>query len=89
MAISKEFKAQLIKQYGGSEKNTGAIATQVAILTAEINAITLHVKTNHKDYSSKRGLYKKVQQRRRLLNYLMKKDIEAYRSLIKELDLRN
>ena len=89
MAISKEFKAQLVKQYGGNSKNTGSVATQVAILTAEINSITLHVNTNHKDHSSKRGLYKKVQQRRRLLNYLMKNDIEAYRSLIKELGLRN
>lgn len=89
MAISKEFKSQLIKQYGGNNKNTGSIATQVAILTAEINAITLHVNANHKDYSSKRGLYKKVQQRRRLLNYLMKNNIESYRSLIKELGLRN
>ena len=81
--------SQLIKQYGGNNKNTGSIATQVAILTAEINAITLHVNANHKDYSSKRGLYKKVQQRRRLLNYLMKNNIESYRSLIKELGLRN
>ncbi len=89
MAISKEFKSQLIKQYGGNNKNTGSISTQVAILTAEINAITLHVNANHKDYSSKRGLYKKVQQRRRLLNYLMKNNIESYRSLIKELGLRN
>ena len=89
MAISKEFKSQLINQYGGNTKNTGSIATQVAILTAEINAITLHVNANHKDHSSKRGLYKKVQQRRRLLNYLMKNDIEAYRKLIKDLGLRN
>lgn len=89
MAISKKFKAQLIKQYGVNSKNTGAIAAQVAILTAEINAITLHVKANHKDYSSKRGLYKKVQKRRRLLDYLMKNDIEVYRSLIKDLGLRN
>jgi len=89
MSISKEFKAQLINQYGISKKNTGSIAAQIAILTAEINAITLHVNANHKDYSSKRGLYKKVQQRRRLLKYLMDKDIEQYRSLIKDLGLRN
>ena len=52
MSISKEFKAQLINQYGISKKNTGSIAAQIAILTAEINAITLHVNANHKDYSS-------------------------------------
>lgn len=89
MSISKEFKAQLVKQYGGNSKNTGSVATQVAILTAEINSITLHVNANHKDYSSKRGLYKKVQQRRHLLNYLMKSDIESYHKLVKELGLRN
>ncbi len=89
MSISREFKKQLITQYGGNEKNTGSIASQIAILTAEINAITLHIKSNHKDYSSKRGLYTKVQQRRKLLNYLIKNDIEQYRKLIKELNLRN
>ena len=51
MSISKEFKAQLINQYGSNKKNTGSIAAQIAILTAEINAITLHVNANHKDYS--------------------------------------
>ena len=89
MAISKEFKAQLVKQYGGNSKNTGSVATQVAILTAEINSITLHVNANHKKKKKKRGLYKKVQQRRHLLNYLMKSDIESYHKIVKELGLRN
>ena len=89
MAISKDFKKNLIKQYGGNEKNTGSVASQVAILTEEINAITNHVKAHHKDNSSKLGLYKKVQQRRRLLDYLKERDIEQYRKLIKELDLRS
>jgi small subunit ribosomal protein S15 len=89
MAISKAFKANLIKEYGGNEKNTGAVAAQVAILTAEINAITIHIKTNQKDFSTKRGLFKKVSQRRSLLNYLKNTDIEKYRELVKKLDLRN
>ncbi len=88
MAISKDFKASLVKQYGGKASNTGSIASQVAILTAEINAITNHVKVHKKDFSSKLGLYKKVQKRRRLLKYLMKNDIEQYRKLIKDLQIR-
>ena len=89
MAIEKAKKAELIKQFGGNEKNTGSVASQIAILTEEIKAITDHVKTHAKDYSSKRGLYIKVQKRRSLLNYLMRTDIEQYRKLIKELGLRN
>jgi len=89
MAISKEFKKQLIKEFGGSEKNTGSVEVQIAILTAEINAITTHIVANKKDYSTKRGLYRKVAQRRSLLNYLAKNDIEKYRALIKKLELRN
>lgn len=89
MAISKEFKKSLISQFGSNAKNTGSVASQVAILTAEINAITNHVKLHAKDFSSKRGLYKKVQQRRRLLDYLQRNDIEQYRKLVKELELRN
>lgn len=88
MAISKDFKASLVKQYGGKANNTGSISSQIAILTAEINAITNHMKVHNKDYSSKLGLYKKVQKRRKLLNYLMKNDIEQYRKLIKDLQIR-
>ncbi len=88
MSISKDFKANLITQFGGKKENTGCVASQVAILTAEINAITNHVKTHKKDFSSKRGLYIKVQKRRKLLNYLMRKDIEQYRKLLKDLELR-
>ncbi|AIV03778.1 30S ribosomal protein S15 [Candidatus Malacoplasma girerdii] len=88
MAISKDFKISLITQYGGKKENTGSIGTQIVILTAEINAITNHVKTHKKDFSSKRGLYIKVQKRRKLLAYLNKNDIELYRKLIQELDLR-
>jgi small subunit ribosomal protein S15 len=89
MAISKAFKANLVKEFGGSEKNTGSTEAQVAILTAEINAITNHIKTNQKDFSTKRGLFKKVSQRRSLLNYLKNTNIEKYRELVKKLNLRN
>ncbi|MDR0674762.1 MAG: 30S ribosomal protein S15 [Mycoplasmataceae bacterium] len=88
MAISKAFKQQLVKEFGGSDKNTGSIEVQIAILTAEINAITTHVSTNKKDFSTKRGLFKKVSQRRSLLNYLERTDIEKYRALVKKLEIR-
>ncbi len=89
MAVSQSSKAQLVKEYGSNPKNTGSVAVQVAILTAEIKSLTTHIVSNKKDYSSKRGLYKKVSKRRSLLNYLKAKDIEAYRDLIKKLGLRN
>jgi small subunit ribosomal protein S15 len=89
MAISKAFKANLAKEFGGDTKNTGSTEVQIAILTAEINAITNHIKTNNKDQSTKRGLYRKVSQRRSLLNYLQKTDVERYRALVKKLELRN
>ncbi|MDR3163877.1 MAG: 30S ribosomal protein S15 [Mycoplasmataceae bacterium] len=89
MAISKTFKANVVKEFGGDSKNTGATEVQIAILTAEINAITNHVSTNKKDYSTKRGLYKKVSRRKALLNYLQRTNITKYRELIKKLDLRN
>ena len=60
MSITKEKKAELVKKFGGNEKNTGSVASQVAILTEEIKQITDHVKAHAKDFSSKRGLYKKV-----------------------------
>ncbi|MDR1234956.1 MAG: 30S ribosomal protein S15 [Mycoplasmataceae bacterium] len=88
MAISKAFKQSLVKEFGGAEKNTGSTEVQIAILTAEINAITAHVSTNQKDFSTKRGLFKKVSQRRSLLNYLERTDIEKYRALVKKLEIR-
>ncbi|MDR1991429.1 MAG: 30S ribosomal protein S15 [Mycoplasmataceae bacterium] len=88
MSISKAFKQQLIKEFGTSEKNTGSTEVQIAILTAEINAITAHANNNKKDFSSKRGLFKKVSQRRAFLDYLQKKDIEKYRALVKKLEIR-
>lgn len=88
MAISKETKAQIIKKYGGSAENTGKIEVQIALLTAEIESLTKHMISNKKDQISKRGLYQKVSQRKSLLNYLKNNDINRYREIIKELDIR-
>lgn len=89
MAISQAFKQTLVGQYGKDTKDTGSTEVQIAILTAEINALTNHIVANKKDYSSKRGLYSKVSRRRSLLEYLKSKDIQKYRDLIKKLELRN
>ena len=87
MAVSKETKAKLVKEFG-KEKGCGATEAQIAILTYEINDLTEHLKTHIHDYHSRRGLLKKVGQRRNMLNYLAKKDIQSYREVIKKLGLR-
>ena len=86
--ISKETKAQLTAEYGKTPTDTGSPAVQVAILTYRIKDLTEHLKVNQKDHHSRRGLLKMVGQRRNLLAYLKKKDIEAYRELIAKLGLR-
>ena len=86
--ITKEMKEQIIKEYGRTEADTGSPEVQVAILTARINDLNDHFKANPKDFHSRRGLLKMVGQRRGLLAYLKKNDIERYRSLIKRLGLR-
>lgn len=88
MAVSKQQKHDLIIKFGGNEQNTGKTEVQIAILSAEIASLTTHMIENKKDKTSKRGLYKKVAQRKKLLSYLMKTDIERYREIIKELNLR-
>ena len=88
MALTKERKAELVKKFGKNEKDTGSVQVQVAILTEQIKALTAHLKANHKDASSKRSLMILVGQRRSLLNYLLKKDREAYAKLIVDLGLR-
>ena len=85
---SKERKAELIKEYGRSENDTGSPEVQVALLTERIRDLTEHLKINKKDHHSRRGLLKMVGQRRGLLAYLRKKDIERYRNLIERLGLR-
>jgi len=88
MAITKEKKEEIVKKYGGSADNTGSTEAQIAILTARINELTDHLKDNSKDHASRRGLLQMVGKRRRLLNYLKKKDIEKYRELISDLGIR-
>lgn len=88
MPIVKEAKQEVIKKYQVHEKDTGSPEVQVAILTERINHLTNHLKSNAKDHHSRRGLLMMVGQRRRLLNYLMKTDMERYRTLIERLGLR-
>ena len=86
--MDKERKTQLIEQFATHEGDTGSPEVQIAILTKRINDLTEHLKTHKKDHHSRRGLLKMVGQRRNLLNYVMKKDIERYRSIIARLGIR-
>ena len=86
--LSKERKEAIIAEYGKTATDTGSPEVQVALLTARINELNEHLKVNQKDHHSRRGLLKMVGQRRRLLAYLKKVDIERYRSLIERLGLR-
>jgi small subunit ribosomal protein S15 len=86
--LTAEAKKNLFSTYGASATNTGSIEAQVAMLTERINHIAAHIKQNKKDFSSNRGLVMMVGQRKRLLQYLAKKDITLYRSLIEKLGLR-
>lgn len=88
MAISKETKAKLVKKYGKDADDTGTTEVQIAILTAEIKSLTTHMVSNKKDFISKRGLQQKVSKRKSLLNYLKNKDIERYRKIIADLEIR-
>lgn len=88
MAITKEKKQEIISKYGGSEENSGSTEAQIAIFTARINDLTDHLKENEQDHATRRGLLKMVGKRRRLLNYLKKRDIETYRELISDLGIR-
>ena len=86
--ISKEKKAEIIKTYGRTPEDTGSPEVQIAILTERIRALTEHLKVNKKDHHSRRGMLKMIGQRRNLLAYLQKKDLEGYRALIEKLGLR-
>ena len=88
MALTKEEKEAIIKDFAKNEKDTGSSEVQIAILTKEINDLTEHLKTHIHDYHSRRGLLKKVGQRKNMLQYLAKKDIQSYREVIKKLGLR-
>ena len=84
----KTEKTEIIKKYARHEGDTGSPEVQIAVLTKRINDLTDHLRTNKKDHHSRRGLLKMVGQRRSLLNYLIKVDIERYRAIIAELGIR-
>lgn len=88
MALDQQTKQEIINKYKIHEGDTGSPEVQIAILTYRINYLTEHLKENKKDHHSRRGLLKMVGQRRSLLNYLIKNDIERYREIIKKLGLR-
>lgn len=86
--LTAEKKANIFETFGGNAANTGSIEGQVALLTERIAALSLHLKSNKKDFGTHRGLMKLVGQRKRLLTYLSKKNLTGYRALIEKLGLR-
>jgi small subunit ribosomal protein S15 len=88
MALQVAQKEQVVKQYQRSGKDTGSPEVQIALITERINGLTEHFKTHVKDFHSRRGLLKLVSQRRKLLDYLKRKDADKYRGLIERLGLR-
>ena len=86
--LLKEEKQAIIVANQAHENDTGSPEVQIAILTTRINELTEHLKNNHNDNHSRRGMYKMVGKRRNLLNYLQKKDIERYRAIVEKLGLR-
>ncbi|MEQ8954652.1 MAG: 30S ribosomal protein S15 [Pseudomonadales bacterium] len=88
MALSAAETSAIVKEFGGSEANTGSTEVQVALLTANINKLQSHFKDNEKDHHSRRGMIRMVNQRRKLLTYLKSKDLDGYSELIKKLGLR-
>ena len=88
MAVTKQQKADILKKFKTSELDTGSPEVQVALLTANINEMTSHFTTHKKDHHGRRGLLKAVNQRRKLLDYLNRKDSKRYQVLIKALDIR-
>lgn len=89
MAVTKDRKAELIKQYGKDEKDSGSAQVQVALLTERIRQLTDHMKSHQKDFHTRRGLLMLVGKRRRLLSYIKSNDIEEYRALIASLGIRD
>ena len=88
MALTKEQKEAIVKKYARKAGDTGSAEVQIAILTEEINALTKHLEEHKQDHHSRRGLLIKVGKRKNLLSYLARKDVNAYRKVIKELGLR-
>ena len=88
MTLTVDEKREVIQQFGKSDSDTGSPEVQIALLTRRINHLTEHLREHKHDHHSRRGLLMLVGQRRRLLNYLNRKDLDRYRSLIQELGLR-
>ena len=88
MTLTQERKAELARQFGKDERDTGNTRVQVALLTERINELTSHLRAHSKDQHSRRGLLMLVGRRRRLLNYMQRSDLNGYRELIRELGLR-
>jgi small subunit ribosomal protein S15 len=88
MTLTQEDKLEVVERFGKDAQDTGATEVQIALLTRRINGLTEHLRTHKHDHHSRRGLLMLVGRRRRFLNYLQKKDLERYRSLIRELGLR-
>lgn len=86
--LTKQKKKNIIKKYQQHEGDTGSTEVQVAILSAEIDELASHLKLHHKDHSSRRGLLRKVGERRRLLRYLQKENLASYEALVKKLKLK-
>ncbi len=88
MSLSKEEKLEIIKKFGKGAKDSGTTEVQIALLTVRINQLASHFEGHKKDHASRRGLMQMVGKRRRLLDYLAEKNIERYRAIIKELNIR-
>ena len=88
MALTKEEKQTIIEEFGTKSENTGSTEVQIALLTKRIEQLTEHFKVNKKDHNSRRGLLKLVGQRRKLLKYLQRTDLEGYREILAKLNLR-
>lgn len=86
--LTKEEKTAIVKEHGASEKDAGKTEVQIALLSANVKKLTEHLKSNKKDHHGKRGLFKMVGKRKRLLAYLAKVDIQRYRAIVEKLGLR-
>ena len=88
MSINLKNKSEIVKTYGKNEKDTGSSAVQIAMMTQKISELTEHLKSNKKDFATKRGLLMMVGKRKRLLSYLKSQNLDEYRELIKKLGIR-
>ena len=88
MSINLKNKQEIIKKFGANEKDSGSAKVQVALMSQKINELTEHLKSNQKDFATKRGLYMLVGKRKRLLSYIKERNLEEYRALVKKLKIR-